>query len=292
MATAEPKFTPGKWPLKAYKNIDFLNSPSARNIRILCEFVEPERRFRDAKVRNTVCFFGSSRIQPPEEARAAQRALSARPEWRGAGADERRALRERAGRAVTMSRYYADAMALAEKITRWSQGIADPWKRFLVCSGGGPGIMEAANRGAAAAGGPSVGLNISLPTEQAPNPYQTSELAFEFHYFFVRKFWFFYMAKGLVIFPGGFGTFDEFFELATLIQTGKTVKRMPVVVYGTDYWNEVIDFAALEKWGVIAPADLDMFHFSNDVDEAFNYLKKSLSSQYHHSGPRRVGPAT
>jgi uncharacterized protein (TIGR00730 family) len=280
MAPEKARFSPGKWPVKAYKNAEFLNSPQARNIRILCEFMEPERRFREAKIRNTVCFFGSARIQPPETAAAAQLALAASPEWKAAGAEERRALREAAARAVTMARYYADAMALADKLTRWSQGIRDPWKRFVVCSGGGPGIMEAANRGATAAGGPSIGLNISLPAEQSPNPYQSHELAFEFHYFFIRKFWFFYMAKGLVVFPGGFGTFDEFFELATLIQTRKTIKHMPVVVYGTEYWNEVLNFKALEKWGTISKSDLDMFHFSDDVDEAFAYLKKALIKHY------------
>jgi len=270
------RLTPGKWPLKAYKNTEFLNSPHARQIRILCEFTEPERRFREAKVRNTVCFFGSARIKPPEGAEATRDALTSSPEWKAAGPARRRELREAADRTVAMARYYADAQALASRLTRWSQGIRDPWKRFVVCSGGGPGIMEAANRGAAEAGGPSVGLNISLPMEQAPNPYQTHELAFEFHYFFVRKFWFFYLAKGLVIFPGGFGTFDEFFELATLIQTGKTVKRMPVVVFGSEYWKEVLDFDALARWGMIGSEDLKMFHFSDDVDEAFNYLRKHL----------------
>lgn len=271
---------PGRWPLKAYANPEFLNSPAARLIRVLCEFQEPERRFRDMKVRNTVCFFGSSRIASPEKAAAALEGLPRTPAWRAADAAGRRKLRAAARRAEGNSRYYSAAMELAGRITRWSRTIGDPWKRFVVCSGGGPGIMEAANRGAIEAGGPSIGLNISLPEEQAPNDYQTRELAFEFHYFFVRKFWFFYLAKGLVIFPGGFGTFDEFFELATLVQTRKTVKRMPIVVFGSDYWNDVLDLEAMADWGVIGREDLEMFHLSDDVDEAFGYLKKELTRHY------------
>jgi len=182
-----------------------------------------------------------------------------------------------ARRDVRMSRYYRDAMELARRITEWSASQADPRRRLTVCTGGGPGIMEAANRGAAAAGGQSIGLNISLPQEQVPNPYQTPELALEFHYFFIRKFWFFYLARALVVFPGGFGTMDELFELLTLVQTRKSRKYMPIVIYGREYWDEVIDFEALVRRGAISPEDLQLFRFCDGVDEAFHFLKKELA---------------
>jgi len=187
---------------------------------------------------------------------------------------------EQAQRGLIMSRYYEDAALLAEKLTRWSLSIENPAKRFYICSGGGPGIMEAANRGAQNAGGPSIGLNISLPFEQTPNPFQTRELSFEFHYFFVRKYWFFYLGKALVIFPGGFGTMDELFELLTLVQTQKTKKYMPIILYGSEYWNELINFNALVKWGTINREDLNLFHFFDDVDSAFEFLRDELLKLY------------
>ena len=181
---------------------------------------------------------------------------------------------------LMLSRYYEDAVRLAEKLTAWSQGMEDPNKRFIVCSGGGGGMMEAANRGAQKAGGPSIGLNISLPLEQTPNPYQTKEISVEFHYFFIRKFWFFYLAKALIVFPGGFGTMDELFELLTLVQTQKSKKYMPIIIYGSDYWNEVFNFKAMVKWGTISREDLSLFHFFDDVDKAFDYLTKELTQYY------------
>ena len=268
-------------PVKAYKDLDFLNSAKARPVRVLCEFLEPGARFDRHKVRDTIVFFGSARSLPPDEAReklrAAEKDLEAAP-----SRERKQALAavERARRAVKMARYYEDARRLAEKLTRWSRTIGDGKKRFLVCSGGGGGIMEAGCRGAADAGGDSVGLNISLPFEQRPNPYQTRDLAFEFHYFFIRKFWFVYLARAVVIFPGGFGTLDELFELLTLIQTRKVKKHVPIVVYGTEYWKDLIDFDAFVRWGVISPKDLDLFHFYDDVDATYAFLRDELTRHY------------
>jgi hypothetical protein len=176
-----------------------------------------------------------------------------------------------------MARYYDDAVVLARKLTEWSKRLEKGQRRFIVCTGGSGGIMEAANRGAREANGLSIGLNISLPAEETANPYITPDLRFEFHYFFMRKFWFVYLAKALVIFPGGFGTLDELFEVLTLIQTKKARKQMPIVVYGTDYWNEVINFDALVRRGSIEAKDLNSIHFSNDPQEAFSYLSSTLS---------------
>lgn len=278
----DPAQSEKTWPIKAYRNIKFLTSPDARTIRVLCEFLEPQSRFRRMNAQNTVVFFGSARTLPAdvsdENLRQVQGELAGVPE---PDAQQKRRL-ERAECDVKMSRYYADAMELAEKLTTWSRQIEPPSDRFLVCSGGGPGIMEAVNRGAHNAGGPSIGLNISLPFEQVPNRYQTPELSFEFHYFFIRKFWFVYLAKALVIFPGGFGTLDELFELLTLVQTGKTQKHVPIVIFGTEYWNELLNWDTMVKWGTISPEDLKLFRFCDEVDEAFEYLKEELNN--HHLG--------
>jgi len=277
-------------PEKAYKNLDFLTSPDARNIRVLCEFVEPSSRFRKLRVRDTIVFFGSARTLPPDLARdrhgAARESLDSGPDPDGS-------LREalhRAERDLRHARYYGDAAELAERLTVWSAALKKSGRHFVICSGGGPGIMEAANRGAKQAGGRSVALNISLPFEQAGNPYQTPELAFEFHYFFVRKFWFVYLAKGFVVFPGGFGTMDELFEVLTLVQTQKSVKPMPIVLYGRDYWEEVVNFKALVDWGTISPGDLDLFHLCDTVDEAFDYLTGRLDAFYLNPKPKAAEP--
>jgi hypothetical protein len=228
----------------AYLNDKFLNSPDARALRILSEFLEPLAHFRREKVRDTVVFFGSARI------------------------------REGDGE---LSRYYDDARTLARLLTEWSQQFTNNTYRFVVCSGGGPGIMEAANRGAADAEGKTVGLNIGLPFEQFPNPYITPELSFEFHYFFMRKFWFAYLAKALVVFPGGFGTLDEMMEILTLTQTQKLAKRMTVLLYGSAYWKEIINFEALVKYGTISRDDLSLFQFADDPAAAFELLKAGLA---------------
>ncbi len=265
---------------KAYKNIDFLKSSEARVIRVLAEFLEPTRRFRDQKIEDTIVFFGSARTKNLQEAEKDLKAVQDRLASSKAKTDP--ALQEEidfAKNQVFISRYYDDAVELARRLTEWSKSLTSN-HRFVICSGGGPGMMEAANKGAVEAGGKSIGLNISIPMEQYSNPYITPELNFEFHYFFIRKFWFIYLAKGLVIFPGGFGTLDELFEVLTLIQTEKVLKRMPIVIYGSEYWNQVINLEAMVKYGTISKADLDLVRFCDSVDEAFNYIKDELTELY------------
>ncbi len=264
-------------PEKAYKNLEFLSSHDARPIRILAELYEPLSRFRAQGVRNTVVFFGSARIHPLAEAHRQHRAI--RKKFRASPSEALRHELETAERGIALARYYEDAVELARRITEWSKTLSDG-NRFIVCSGGGPGIMEAANRGAALAGGPSVGLNISLPFEQNPNPYITDELNFEFHYFFMRKYWFAYLAKAMVVFPGGFGTMDELLELLTLVQTRKILKPLPIIIYGPDYWREVLDLDALVRWGTISEADLKLFRFCDTPEEAFTCLRGELEKHY------------
>jgi hypothetical protein len=245
---------------KAYKNLDFLMSREARILRILAEYVEPQARFRRYRITDTVVFFGSARALPPEKIAA------------GAGSTGAPTPAERA-----LSRYYDDARRLAFLLTSWSKGLEQPSKRFIVCSGGGPGIMEAANRGASDAAGISIGLGISLPAETTSNPFITRELGFEFHYFFTRKFWFVYLAKALVVFPGGFGTFDELFELLTLVQTKKIGRKLPIVLYGREFWDEVVCFDALARWGTISPEDVALCHRASTPEDAFEYLRAELT---------------
>src|SRR5215831_3542797 len=230
----EPYDQPGRLPL-AYRNQEFLDTPDARALRILSEYFYPLSHFRKEKIRDTIVFFGSARTFENG----------------------------------VFGHYYNDARALARRVTEWSNGLHENSRRFVVCSGGGPGIMEAANRGAQDAGGKTIGLNIGLPFEQRPNPFITPSLGFEFHYFFMRKFWFAYMAKALVVFPGGYGTLDELTEILTLVQTQKLVKKMVVLLYGTAFWNEILNFEALVRHGVIDQKDLDLFQFADDVDKAF-----------------------
>jgi hypothetical protein len=265
-------------PKKAYKNLQFLNSHEARSIRVQCELAEPEVRLEHEQIENTIVFFGSARTKAPADAR--QVLATVQDQLKGdESAEAKRKLAE-AERDVKMAQYYQDAMELARRMTEWSLAIEDPIKRFIVCTGGGPGIMEAANRGAIQAKGLSIGMNISLPFEQSPNPYQTQELCFEFHYFFVRKFWLFYLARALIIFPGGFGTFDECFELLTLMQTEKTDRFLPIVLYGSEYWDEVLNLEAAVKWGTISPKDLHLLHRYDDVDSAFDFLTSELSRKF------------
>lgn len=266
--------------IKAYKNSKFLASPAARLVRIIAELEEPKHRFRKHNIDSTVVFFGSARTLPRKTALANFKSIEARMKKAKSFSKSLESEFKDAEKALILSKYYEDASLIAEKLTRWFLELKKNGKNFTICSGGGPGIMEAANHGAKKAGGKSVGLNISLPMEQFPNEHQSEELAFEFHYFFIRKFWFVYLAKALIVFPGGFGTMDEFFELLTLIQTKKTKKKMPIVLYGSEYWNEVVNFQALKNWGMIDSKDLSLFETIDNVDSAVQYLKKELTKKY------------
>jgi uncharacterized protein (TIGR00730 family) len=267
-----------KRPVKAYNNLEFLNSPDARLIRILAEYSEPLRRFRQYNIQDTIVFFGSARLRSREEAEAELQQL--RAEMQDHNSAELGLKVRIVENSLRMARYYEDAVELARRMTEWSKSLRGSKRRFLICSGGGPGIMEAANRGAAAARGMSIGLNIEIPSEQNPNPYVSRELSFDFHYFFMRKFWFMYMAKALVIFPGGFGTLDELMEVLTLVQTNKLHKPMPILIYGSEYWNEVLNLQAMVRWGTLSPQDLDLVHFADTPDEAFAYLCEKLEELY------------
>src|ERR1700757_1896299 len=256
----------------AYENKQFLNSPEGRILRILAEYQEPLTRFRRERMQDTIVFFGSAGFHSRSQAEEALQLLD-KPGSATPAPPEEQARIRRARADVEMAAYYEDARRLAFMITNWTKSINQPRHRFVVCTGGGPGIMEAANLGASEAGGKTIGMNINLPFEQMPNPYITPELNFEFHYFFMRKLWFAYLAKALVIFPGGFGTFDELFELLTLAQTEKLAKKISVVIYGKAYWDRVINFEALVDSGTISPNDLDLFHWANTPEEAFAILK-------------------
>jgi uncharacterized protein (TIGR00730 family) len=268
-----------KQPL-AYHDETFLDSTDARPIRILAEYLDPLRRFRQENIQDTVVFFGSARVHSRQKA---ERALLRLTNPGARKRDGHAALLKRGRKAVEWSRYYEDARKLAHRLTEWSMSLEEAHRRFVVCSGGGPGIMEAANRGAFEAGGKTIGLNIRLPFEQGPNRYITKGLHFEFHYFFMRKFWFAYLAKALVIFPGGFGTLDEMFEFLTLAQTQKLSKKLLVVLYGSEYWDAVLDVEPLVEWGAIEERDLALLRRVNTTDEAFEALREHLTR--HHIVP-------
>lgn len=239
-------------PVLAYYNHGFLESDSGRPLRILAEYLQPLQAFRREQVHDTIVFFGSARLR----------------------------------QTGPLSRYYTEARQLARLVTEWSLSLPPGAHRFIVCTGGGGGIMEAANRGAADAGGRTIGLNIGLPHEQRPNPYVSPELSFEFHYFFTRKLWFAHLARAMVAFPGGFGTLDELCEVLTLSQTKKLSRPIPVLLYGRAYWEEVIDFEALARHGMIEPRDLELFHYVESPGEALAWLKERLSEEL-----ERVTPA-
>jgi uncharacterized protein (TIGR00730 family) len=258
-------------PEKAYKNLEFLNSKEARSVRILCEYEEPKARLKAAGIDNTIVMFGSARIRSEDESRetlrAAEAALAA-----GEGSEE---AVETAQKRLKLSRFYTATVELSRRLTEWS--IQRGGTEYYICSGGGPGIMEAANRGASMVeGGRSVGLGISLPFEAGVNEYTPDDLAFEFHYFFMRKLWFLYLAEAVVICPGGFGTLDEFFETLTLIQTGKIDRPLPLVLFGQSFWGRVLNLEAMVEEGTISPGDLDLFLMTDSVDEAFDYVVASL----------------
>jgi uncharacterized protein (TIGR00730 family) len=232
----------------AYREEAFLQSPDSRPLRFLSEYLWPLSHFQEEKIQDTIVFFGSARITEDGP----------------------------------LARYYTEARELAKLVTEWARTVSEPEKhrRFVVCSGGGPGIMEAANRGACDVGGKTIGLNIGLPFEQRPNPYITPELSFEFHYFFMRKFWFAYLAKALVVFPGGFGTLDEMTEILTLAQTRKLESKIVIVLYGSEFWNEILNFKALIKHGVISESDMDLFKFADTPEHALQILQQDLTRSY------------
>jgi uncharacterized protein (TIGR00730 family) len=263
----------------AYLNPDFLESEEARPLRILAEYLEPLRRFRAQNIQDTVVFFGSARIHSREKAEQVLERLMHRVTSR-TSPDERLVP---AVKALEWSRYYEEARELAKLLTEWSISLKSTHHRFVVTSGGGPGIMEAANRGAMEAGGKTMGLNIKLPFEQGANRYITDGLHFEFHYFFMRKFWFAYLAKALVIFPGGFGTLDEMFEILTLMQTDKLAKQIQIILYGNEYWDPILSLEPLVEWGAISPEDIELLQRANTPQEAFTLLKDHLTT--HHLAP-------
>jgi len=254
--------------VKAYANQTFLNSKDARALRILAEYLEPKSRFERHDVEDTIVFMGSARILSREQAEAALRKAES------GGGDL-----ESARMALRMSSYYEAARELAFRLTQWSKALDPRTRRFVVCTGGGPGIMEAASRGASEARGINVGLTISLANEQFDNDYLTRELSVHFHYFFMRKFWFAYLAKAVIVFPGGFGTLDELFELLTLVQTQKLRKPMPIVVFGTAFWEQVVDFDALVRHGTIGAKDLELMHHTDSVDDAYHWIVQQLSER-------------
>lgn len=271
--TKAPKSTAGKTtaagghdvPL-AFLDHGFMASPEARTLRIMSEYLEPAKRFEEQDVRDTICFFGSARILPRETALAQlQEARKTRHNI------------ESAQKRVEMSRYYEETRELARRLTEWSKNLKGG-RRFVICTGGGPGIMEAANRGASDARGLNIGLNIALPFEQTTNPYITRALNFQFHYFFMRKFWFAYFAKAMVFMPGGFGTLDEMAEILTLCQTLKLKKKLPMVLYGSDFWRRCLDLNVLVETGTISREDLDLLYRSDNVDDAFDYISGELAA--------------
>jgi uncharacterized protein (TIGR00730 family) len=263
---------------KAYHNADFLNSPFARPIRLLTEYIEPYARLKYSDIKDTIVFFGSARILPEKQASQDFESITKLYDSALKNKKLTNKLKEDmfiAEQHVQMSKYYEDTVELAYLLTKWSKKLKKG-NKFVVCSGGGPGIMEAANKGAAKAKGLSIGFNISLPFEQYPNKYISPELNFEFHYFFMRKFWFAYLAKAIVIMPGGYGTLDELMEILTLVQTNKLRKKITILVYGKEFWDKVINLKVLVDKNMISKEDFKLIKFANTPQEAFNFLKQEL----------------
>ncbi len=257
----------------AYRDALFMESVAARPVRILTEYLDPLVRLRREEVGDTIVMFGSARIVGRDRALAHLRRLKS---LKGKQTPRRRLALRDARAALSMSRYYEEARELAKRITAWSLTLGEHPRRFVICSGGGPGIMEAANRGAAEAGGKTVGLSIELPHEQWPNSYISPGLNFQFHYFFMRKLWFAQLAKALIVFPGGFGTMDELWEMLTLMQTGKLQRRNLILIYGRRYWNRVIDWREMLNWGTINRREYNLLQFADSVDEAFERIRSGL----------------
>ena len=264
-------------PEKAYHNREFISSMDGRTIRLLAEYLEPQQRFKNLNIADTIAFFGSARIKSKKAANAEMNKVKKMDPKKTSNFAQ---ILRKAQQDVEMSCYYEDAVELSRMMTEWSKSLSTDSKRFIVCTGGGPGIMEAANRGAKKAGGVSVGLGISIPMEQGNNEFIEQNLSFEFHYFFMRKFWFAYLSKALVIFPGGFGTMDEMFELITLIQTQKIRKKLAIIIYGEKFWKEIINFEALAQHGMISKNDLKLLSFVNTPDEAFKVLTDHLQKNF------------
>jgi hypothetical protein len=282
MAVRQVKLKPMHAPLAPHKDPTFLESTAARPIRILAEYLQPLVQLKKEGIADTIVMFGSARIESRESALARfgklkNKAALARVKQQRA--QHRETLRD-ARSALEMSRYYEEARELSRRITTWAMTLGTRPRRFVICSGGGPGIMEAANRGAMEAGGKSIGLSIELPHEQFANPYISPELSLNFHYFFMRKLWFAQIAKALVVFPGGFGTMDELWEMMTLLQTGKLPKNNLIIIYGRKYWDEVLNFRAMVRWGMISQSEYNMLQFADTVDEAFGRIQSGLE-KYH-----------
>lgn len=269
---------PRPQPKLAYDDPKFMDSLVARPLRILAEYIDPLNRLRLANVSDTIVMFGSARIQSRD--RALLHLKEVRRRAKGRRNREWRQKVSAARSLVSMSRYYEDARELAHRLTMWSMTLGDKPRRFVVCSGGGPGIMEAANRGAYEAGGPSIGLSIQLPHEQESNRYITPELNFLFHYFFMRKLWFAQMAKALIIFPGGFGTMDELWEMLTLLQTNKLSSHHLILIYGRKYWDEAINWRHMVRTGTINEREFKLLQFADNVDEAFNHIRTDLEAHH------------
>jgi hypothetical protein len=266
-------------PLVAYQNRRFLESGDARTLRILSEYLEPQARLRRAGITNTVVFFGSARVGPREQALDKLRELESRGKDDGSGALA--AALKRARMELHMSQYYEDARELSRLVTAWALSLRRDSHSLVVCSGGGPGIMEAANRGASEAGGKSIGFNIDLSLEQRPNPYISPGLGFLFRYFFMRKLWFAQPASALIAFPGGFGTLDELFEMLTLLQTRKMGHRVAILLYGSKYWRNAINFDYFLETGTIAEDDLRFIRFADTPQDAFSIIKEDLTLILH-----------
>jgi uncharacterized protein (TIGR00730 family) len=276
------KLKPQHAPKAPHEDMDFLQSTPARPLRILAEYLHPLVQLKKEGIADTIVMFGSARIGPRDVMQTKVTRLKNVKTARLSKekrAQHRMALRQ-AKSALEMSRYYEEARQLSHKITSWASSLGPRPRRFVVCSGGGPGIMEAANRGAYEAGGKSIGLSIELPHEQYSNPYISPELSLNFHYFFMRKLWFAQIAKALIVFPGGFGTMDELWEMMTLLQTGKLPKQNLILIYGRKYWNEVLNLRAMERWGMINPDEYKLLQFADTVDEAFEVVRATLE-KYH-----------